>query len=238
LRLWGIATAVVLLALTLVGCASGPEAITSNAGPIPTAAVEPSELPPTITGLAFDPPANPADHRHAVAAAAKSLRAEASALYPNECDPSLPSTLPQLLRQSKSTLIPVYEYAGNPTTATSLFSITRPGSRDYIWLLTSQGKLLAETDWSWQEPVGAWESFGGFGGVAVRETIRQLRAYFGGAPFAVRLIRVPRGLWVVGRNGTHERAGFVSSGVYEGDPGLGLYTVDQVLEYGAPHDGP
>jgi hypothetical protein len=240
LTLWRLAI-VALLAAAVAGCTSGTVVHTDDvdAGRIPTAAVEPTEPPPSIRGLTFDPPADPTDHRQAVASAAKSLSAEASALYeyPDDCLPWLPGTLAQLVRQTKSTLVPAYEYAGKPTTATSLFSVTRPASREYIWLLTSQDKLLADTDWTWHEPPGAWISFGGFGGAAVLGVVRQLRAHFGDAPFAVRFVRVPRGCWVVGRNGTDERGAFMPSGLYDDDPGPRLYTVDEILEYGALDEG-
>jgi len=143
-------------------------------------------------------------------------------------------------------LVPVCAVTEVSPDATSVFPLTRQLLSNYIAFLRYDEDTVGVFDWfkpraqpgvtvndMWPE----WFSFYGPFTLEFPEAAQMLRTHFGDAPVRIRFIQVPRGWWVVGRAGDDERAAFVAhQGSFDDDPRMDrLYTVREVLSYGAPH---
>lgn len=193
--------------------------------------------------ITYDAPLDPEESKLALAHARKSMGELVQFWYEYEdTKPDFaPSTLEAFVRESTCTVVPVFEYSEPASSATSIYDVTRQKPNSYVLLSFLDGELVAACDWdrpavdgSWLR--GPWFSFYGLGGLGFPEAIEKLQSHFGDKRPLVRVVAVPRGYWVVGRASGREKAVFVGhQGHYEDDPGQRVYSLEEVLAYGAPH---
>jgi hypothetical protein len=149
-----------------------------------------------------------------------------------------PATLDKLLGEVSCALVPVYEYTGSPTSATTLFSVIHPSSHAYMMVLVRNGSIVGGCDWMDAAATGNWESSHAYpAAFDLAGPEQALSKGLGTRTFMVRLLRVPRGYWVIGVSGTHELARFLAQDAsFADDPQPDrLYTPSEVFKYGAPH---
>jgi hypothetical protein len=152
-----------------------------------------------------------------------------------------PPTLSAFTSEATCTLVPVFEYNRLTTDATSIYDVTREKAGEFMLLSFLDGEFVAACDWyrpgadeSWHP--GPWFSFYGLGGLELPRAIGTLKKHLETQELQVRVVGVPRGWWVVGRASGQEKAVFIQrQGDYEDDPRGEIYTLQQVLAYGAPH---
>jgi len=192
--------------------------------------------------VTYDGPSDPKESAEALDYARENIRDQAAFWYEYEdTRPDFaPPTLEAFANESTHALVPVFEYDDLTTSASSIYDVTREKGDEYIFMSFLDGDFVAAADWDRAEPddpfIDEWVSFYGLGYLGFPEAIETLEEHLGTRELQVRIVAVPRGYWVVGRVKDEERAVFVAhQGDYQDDPRDELYTLQQVLEYGAPH---
>lgn len=245
------------LIVALTGCAP---AVAPTPDPRPTSAssettwtavptVDAAMAPgPVIDGLIHDRSADAEDSAIAEDELRSVLAEQLKTAYeygPPE-DRRLPRSQKKLLSGARVVLVPVCVVTTSSSDATSVFPITRQLLSNYVGIVRYEGESIGGFDWyrPRAEPGAVvnemwpdWFTFYGPFGLGFPEAEQRLRDHFGTASVRVRIISVPRGWWMVGRAGDDERGVFVQhQGSFEDDPRYDrLYTVSEILEYGAPH---
>ncbi len=230
--------AVATLLLAVLVFASG----CSGAQSAPNRSPQPGGL--SFNRLTFDGPRDADNAAEALREARKSLGELTSLWYEyDDTKPDFAPASPQAFaRETTLAVVPVFEYSGATTGAASIYDITRPTADEYVLLSFWDGELVAACDWYRPGPdeiyhPGPWFSFYELGGLGYPEAIAKLQESFAAQPLQLRVVRVPRGWWVVGRASAVERAVFVQhQGSYDDDPRYQrVYSLEEVLAYGAPH---
>ena len=240
-----LACSVALIALLLTGgCASASSASTKPKSP-PSVLAADSTATPTpgglkIGGVTYDGSLLPTQAGPALTAAKHELPRIAGYWYGGEGSKpaDFPGTLGGLLGELSCSLVPVYEYAGSPMSAPTLFSVIHPSRHAYLLALARNGAIVGSCDWMDPAGTGDWQSAHAYPAAFDLAGAQQaLRAGLGTDTFMVRVLRVPRGYWVIGAAGDRELARFLAQDAsFADDPSPNrLYTPGEVLKYGAPH---
>jgi len=188
-------------------------------------------LGPELRSVHLDTATPTSDYKAAVRTARQKLGELVGFWYesPQDRPVGLPDQKKALLREATFVLVPAYEFVGRPTTATSLFNVTRPARRQYVLLLVWRGRIAGGCDWAWNE-YDRWSAF------YSDLTSLDFRDSLSAAADANRFILGTHCYYVDSRSGNQEDAGvLLFDGSYPDGPQGG--SVGDVLRYEARSRG-